>query len=42
VAYSGNAHHHQVQAAAMIGNQLAQGEQNPTLADYRSLRKTEK
>jgi hypothetical protein len=42
VAYSGDVHHHQVQAAAMIGNQLAQGEQNPTLADYRTLRESEK
>ncbi len=42
VAYSGSAHHQQVLAAASIGNQLAQGEQNPTLADYRALRETEK
>jgi hypothetical protein len=42
VAYAGDVHHHQVQAAAMIGNQLAQGEQNPTLADYRALLESEK
>jgi hypothetical protein len=42
VSYSGGDHHRQVLAAASLGNQLAQGEQNPSLADYRALRETEK
>lgn len=42
VSYSGGDHHRQVLAAASLGHQLSQGEQNPSLADYRSLRETEK
>lgn len=42
VAYSGTEHHYQAVAAASVGNQLAQGEQNPSLADYRTIRDGEK
>ena len=42
VAYAGNAHHRLALAAAEVGNQLAQGEQTASLADYRSIRDQEK
>jgi hypothetical protein len=42
VAYSGTEHHYLAVAAASVGNQLAQGEQNPSLADYRTIRDGEK
>jgi hypothetical protein len=42
VVYSGSAHHQQVLANASISQQLAQGEQNASLADYRTLRDREK
>ena len=42
VAYAGGSSHLQALAAASIGNQLAQGEQNASLADYRTIREKEK
>lgn len=38
VAYAGGTNRTQALAAANIGNQLAQGEQSASLADYRSIR----
>ena len=40
--YSGKEDHYQAVAAADVGNQLAQGEQNATLSDYREIRAKEK
>jgi hypothetical protein len=42
VSYAGSASHYQALAAASVGNQLAQGEQNASLSDYRSIRDSEK
>ena len=42
VVYSGSAHHQQALANASISQQLAQGDQNASLADYRTLREKEK
>ena len=42
VSYSGTDHHYMAVAAASGGNQLAQGEQQASLADYRSIRDKEK
>ena len=43
VAYFGSSNHHLAVAAASVANQLSQGEQSATtLADYRTLRETEK
>lgn len=42
VAYSGSAHHYLALADASVGNQLAQGEQNASLSDYRTLREKER
>ena len=43
VSYAGSAHdHYTALAAASVGNQLSQGEQNASLADYRSIREKEK
>jgi hypothetical protein len=42
VSYSGGAHHQQTLDAAMISNQLLQGDQNPSLSDWRALRESEK
>ena len=42
VAYAGSANHYQALAAASVANQLAQGEQNASLADYRTLRENER
>lgn len=42
VSYAGSAHHYTAVAAASVGNQLAQGEQNASLADYRTIREKEK
>lgn len=42
VSYAGRAAHYQVLAAADVGNQLAQGEQTASLADYKALRDKEK
>ena len=42
VSYAGNTHHLQALEAASVSNQLSQGDQNATLADYRALREREK
>lgn len=42
VSYAGSVHHYQAVAAASVGNQLSQGEQNASLADYRTIREKEK
>jgi hypothetical protein len=42
VSFAGGSNHLQALEAASIGNQLAQGEQNASLADYRTLREREK
>ncbi|KAI2510215.1 hypothetical protein MHU86_4247 [Fragilaria crotonensis] len=42
VSYAGTDHHYTAVAAASVGNQLSQGEQNASLADYRSIREREK
>ncbi|KAI2494662.1 adenylate kinase [Fragilaria crotonensis] len=42
VAYAGSANHYLAVAAADVGNQLSQGEQNASLSDYRSIREKEK
>jgi hypothetical protein len=42
VSYAGGASQLQALASAEIGNQLAQGEHNASLADYRTLREQEK
>lgn len=42
VSYAGTDHHYTAMAAASIGNQLSQGEQNASLADYRTIREKEK
>ena len=42
VAYAGNTNNLLALDAASISNQLAQGEQNATLSDYRTLREKEK
>lgn len=42
VAYAGTDHHYLASSAASVGNQLAQGEHNASLADYRTNRDTEK
>ena len=41
VSYAGGSNHLQALEAASIGNQLAQGEQNASLADYRTIRDRE-
>ena len=42
VAYAGKAHHLQVTAASAVADQLAQGDQNASLADIRTIREGEK
>ncbi|KAI2501865.1 hypothetical protein MHU86_12630 [Fragilaria crotonensis] len=42
VSYSGTTNHYQAVAAADEGNQLARGDQNANLADYRVIREKEK
>lgn len=42
VSYSGKDDHYLAVAAADVGNQLSQGEQNATLSDYREIRAKEK
>jgi hypothetical protein len=42
VAYAGSTHHCQAVTAASVGNQLTQGEQNASLADYRTIRENER
>ena len=42
VTYSGKDDHYLAVAAADVGNQLSQGEQNATLSDYREIRAKEK
>ena len=42
VLYARNAHHLQVTSASAVADQLAQGDQNATLADIRSIREGEK
>lgn len=42
VSYAGEDNHYEALAAASVSNQLAQGEQNASLADWRSLRDQEK
>ena len=42
VSFAGSSNHTQALEAASIGNQLAQGEQSASLADYRTLREKEK
>lgn len=42
VAYAGKAHHLRVTAASAVADQLAQGDQNASLADIRTIREGEK
>lgn len=42
VSYAGSANHYLAVAAADVGNQLSQGEQNASLSDYRTIREKEK
>ena len=42
VAYAGTDQHYLALSAANVGNQLAQGEHNASLADYRTIRESEK
>lgn len=42
VSYAGQAHHYLAIEAASVSNQLAQGEQNASLSDYRTIREKEK
>ena len=42
VSYAGSAHHYVSVAAADVGNQLSQGDQNASLSDYRTIRDKEK
>jgi hypothetical protein len=42
VAYAGKSHHLQVTAASSVANQLAQGDQNASLADIRTICKRER
>jgi hypothetical protein len=42
VSYSGNANHYLAVEAASVSNQLAQGDHNASLSDYRSIREKEK
>ena len=42
VAFSGGQHQSQALAAASLANQLAQGEQSASLADYRTIRDSER
>ena len=42
VSYAGSANHYTAVAAADVGNQLSQGEQNASLSDYRSIREKER
>ena len=42
VSYAGSKNHYQALAAASVGNQLSQGDQNASLSDHRTIRETEK
>ena len=42
VSYAGSTNHYQALAAASVGNQLSHGDQSASLADYRTIRETEK
>ena len=42
VAYAGSNNHYAALASATVGNQLSQGEQNASLADYRTIRDSER
>ena len=42
VAYAGSANHYRALADASVSNQLSQGEQNASLADYRTIREQER
>ena len=42
VAYAGSSNHYVALASATVGNQLSQGKQNASLADYRTIRDSER